>query len=115
MTLGSVYSAKQIEIKCEFIFKALVDKKLLIIEKVAPKVVAEVVEPADEDKPQERTKKGKKPVYDAMDARMDDFNEYKNRMPPPEVIHDKGDHFKSDIIVNSVTVIAGNKTLLEDA
>ena len=54
-------------------------------------------------------------MYDAMDARMDDFNEYKNRMPPPEVIHDKGDHFKSDIIVNSVTVIAGNKTLLEDA
>lgn len=46
---------------------------------------------------------------------MEEFNEYKYRMPPPEVVHDKGDFFKSDIIVNSVTVIAGNKTLLEDA
>lgn len=41
--------------------------------------------------------------------------EYKRKVPPPEVIHDKGDGFKSDIIINNITLIAGGKTLLDNA
>jgi hypothetical protein len=34
MTLGNAYSAKQIEIKCEFIFQALVTKRQITVKKV---------------------------------------------------------------------------------
>lgn len=40
--------------------------------------------------------------------------EHKKRIPPPVVIHDKGDSFKSDIIIPSITILAGGKTLLEN-
>lgn len=39
----------------------------------------------------------------------------KKIMLTPEVVHDKGDGFKNDIIINNITLIAGGKTLLEDA
>jgi hypothetical protein len=40
---------------------------------------------------------------------------HKEAVPAPTVIHDKGGGFEQDIILNAVTVIAGGKTLLEDA
>lgn len=39
----------------------------------------------------------------------------KRKIPPPEVRHDKGDNFKSDIMVPNVTLIVGGKSLLENA
>lgn len=41
--------------------------------------------------------------------------EHKRRVQPPRVIHEKGDAFKNDIIINGITLIAGGKTLLEGA
>lgn len=39
----------------------------------------------------------------------------KRKIPPPEVRHDKGDNFRSDIMVPGVTLIVGGKSLLENA
>lgn len=39
----------------------------------------------------------------------------KKKIPPPEVVHDKGEGFKSDIMVNNITLLAGGKPLLEKA
>ena len=39
----------------------------------------------------------------------------KKRIPPPIVVHDKSDGFKNDIIIPAITLIAGGKTLLENA
>jgi hypothetical protein len=41
--------------------------------------------------------------------------EHKRRVPPPRVVHDQGDAFKSDIIIPGITLLAGGKTLLEGA
>ena len=41
--------------------------------------------------------------------------EHKESVPDPEVIHDKPDPFKNDILIHSLTLIAGGKTLLDGA
>lgn len=68
-------------------------------------------------KPWEQSKKKKKQAtdFDALDKKIEEFIEYKRRVPPPEVVHDKGDGFKSDIIIQGLTLIAGGKTLLDGA
>jgi len=40
---------------------------------------------------------------------------FKNKIPLPEVRHDKGNNFKLDIQVTGVTLIVGGKTLLDNA
>lgn len=70
-----------------------------------------------ERKPWEQKKKKKADIHqqDALDKKIEEFIAHKRRVPPPIVIHDKGDGFKSDIIINNVTLIAGGKTLLDGA
>lgn len=41
--------------------------------------------------------------------------QHKKAIPPPEVRHDKGDNFRTDIMVTGVTLIIGGKALLENA
>ena len=52
---------------------------------------------------------------DALDKKIDEFNALKKKIPPPEVQHDKGGAFLTDIQINNITLIAGGKTLLENA
>merc|ERR1719464_56309 len=55
-------------------------------------------------------------TQDALDKKIAEFMEYKQRIPPPVVKHEKGFGFnRSDILVQGVTVIVGGKTLLEQA
>jgi hypothetical protein len=62
-----------------------------------------------------KKKKRQADTFDALDKKIEEFIEHKKRVPPPRVIHDKGDGFKNDIIIPSITLIAGGKTLLEGA
>jgi len=39
----------------------------------------------------------------------------KEKVPPPRVLHDKGNQSKADIYLPSVTVVAGGKALLDKA
>lgn len=50
---------------------------------------------------------------DALDKKIEEFVAHKKKVPPPIVVHDKGDGFKQDIIIPGITLIAGGKTLLE--
>lgn len=72
-----------------------------------------------EGKPWELKKKKKNKEEerqrDALDKKIEEFVAHKRRIPPPTVIHDKGDGFKQDIQINAITLIAGGKTLLEGA
>ena len=61
------------------------------------------------------TTKAQAKAKDALDKKMAEFASHKQRIPKPEVKHDKGDGFKKDILVNGVTIIVGGKTLLEQA
>ena len=52
---------------------------------------------------------------DALDKKIAEFSAHKDRIPKPEVVHDKGEGFKKDIMVTGVTIIVGGKTLLDGA
>ena len=54
-------------------------------------------------------------MQDALDKKIEEFMEHKRRIPPPTVIHDKPDPFKNDIIISSLALIVGGKTLLDNA
>ena len=75
MTLGNAYSAKQIEIKCEFIFQALVQKRQITIKKVE-------VTPAPTmtkfQKAQAKKRKQNK-KNDDVEKKEAEFNEFKNK------------------------------------
>lgn len=49
-------------------------------------------------------------------AKMNEFTHHREtNIPPPTVIHDKPDPFKNDILIHSLTLIIGGKTLLDEA
>lgn len=50
---------------------------------------------------------------DALDKKIEEFIQHKRRIPPPQVLHDKPDPFKADILINNLTLIIGGKTLLD--
>lgn len=52
---------------------------------------------------------------DALDKKIEEFMQHKKRIPPPQVLHDKPDPFKADILINQLTLIIGGKTLLDQA
>mmetsp|Transcript_102188 Transcript_102188/g.141227 ORF Transcript_102188/g.141227 Transcript_102188/m.141227 type:complete len:212 (-) Transcript_102188:1487-2122(-) len=60
-------------------------------------------------------KKSRKAPKDALDKKIEEFMAIKNRVPPPEVKHEKGDGFKKDINIQNITLLAGGKTLLVGA
>jgi ABC-type molybdenum transport system ATPase subunit/photorepair protein PhrA len=71
-----------------------------------------------ESKPWEQSKKDNKKakaLQDAVDAKMQEFNAHKNKIPPPEVKHENEKQFKADINVFGVNLLAGGKTLLSMA
>lgn len=55
------------------------------------------------------------PEQEALEQKIAEFNSQKESVPIPTVIHDKGDGFANDILLNNVMLIAGGKTLLDDA
>jgi len=61
------------------------------------------------------TTKAQIKAKDALDKKIAEFMSFKQRIPKPEVRHNKGDGFKKDINVLGVTIIVGGKTLLESA
>ena len=63
----------------------------------------------------EQTTKAQAKARDALDKKIAEFNAHKQRIPKPEVRHDKGEGFKKDIFVTGVTIIVGGKTLLENS
>lgn len=50
-----------------------------------------------------------------MDKKIQEFKNLKSKVPEPEVKHDLSDSFKTDLLIQGVTVIAGGKPLLEQA
>lgn len=52
---------------------------------------------------------------DALDKKIEEFMSFKNKIPQPEVRHEKGFNFKLDIQVSQVTLVVGGKTLLDNA
>ena len=56
-----------------------------------------------------------KKMKDAIDKKIEEFKEFKSKVPPPEVMHDRGDTYKGDILVNNITLLAGGKTLIDKA
>jgi ATP-binding cassette, subfamily F, member 3 len=62
-----------------------------------------------------KTSKIRPKTNDALDKKIAEFMQTKRKIPPPEVRHDKGDNFRSDIMVPGVTLIVGGKSLLENA
>ncbi len=60
-------------------------------------------------------KKSKNKEADALDKKIMEFMEHKNKVPPPEVRHDKSSSSKADIMIPNVTLIVGGKALLENA
>jgi ABC-type transport system involved in cytochrome bd biosynthesis fused ATPase/permease subunit len=60
-------------------------------------------------------KKAKNKEADALDKKIAEFLEHKWKIPAPEVKHDKGDNFKADISIPSVTLVVGGKALLDGA
>ena len=52
---------------------------------------------------------------DALDKKIDEFMATKQKVPAPEVIHDKSSHSKADIYCDGITLIAGGKALLDKA
>jgi ATP-binding cassette subfamily F protein 3 len=54
-------------------------------------------------------------IQDALDKKIDEFIATKEKVPPPEVIHDKSMNSKADIYCPGVTLIAGGKCLLDKA
>ena len=60
-------------------------------------------------------KKAKNKEADALDKKIAEFLEHKWKIPAPEVKHDKGDNFKADISIPSVTLVVAGKELLDCA
>jgi len=52
---------------------------------------------------------------DALDKKIDEFMSTKQKVPAPEVIHDKSGHSKADLYSPNITLIAGGKALLDKA
>lgn len=50
-----------------------------------------------------------------VEAQIDEMLATKDKIPPPTVMHDKSELHQSDIFLPGVTIIAGNKLLIEDA
>ena len=67
------------------------------------------------EEPKRRLNKKEVKEADALTKKMDEFMEHKRSVPPPEVIHDKEDPLKNDILIHAVTLIIGGKTLLDQA
>ena len=67
----------------------------------------------DKGKLAEVAKKDKTQQADALDKKIAEFLEHKQKVPPPEVRHDKGNNFKQDIMIPNVTLIVGGKALLD--
>lgn len=51
----------------------------------------------------------------AVELQIDAMIATKEKVPPPEVMHDKSELYQADIFLPGVTIIAGNKLLIEDA
>lgn len=62
----------------------------------------------------EAAEKNRKKMQDALDKKIAEFMQYKHKIPPPQVKHEKGFAFNKDILVQGVTIIIGGKTLLEN-
>jgi hypothetical protein len=63
-----------------------------------------------------RTTKKEDMAANKLIAKMNEFNHHREtNIPPPTVIHDKPDPFKNDILIHSLTLIIGGKTLLDEA
>lgn len=62
-----------------------------------------------------QTEKARQKAQDALDKKISEFMSYKQRIPKPEVRHDKGEGFRRDISVTGITIIVGGKTLLENS
>lgn len=54
-------------------------------------------------------------AQDALDKKINEFMATKEKVPPPQVIHDKSDNSKADIYLPKVTLVAGGKALLDGA
>ncbi len=67
------------------------------------------------DKKFKRATKEETKALDALDKKIEEFIQHKKRVPPPTIMHDKLEVFKNDIIIPSITLIAGGKALLEGA
>lgn len=69
----------------------------------------------DKGKLAEVVKKVKAKEADALDKKIAEFMSHKRKIPPPEVIHEKGYAFNQDINILGVTLIVGGKALLDSA
>ena len=75
----------------------------------------------EERREQRRNKKLKRPTkeeskaQEALAKKLTEFNDHKGQVPKPTIIHDKQEVFTNDIIIPSITLIAGGKVLLENA
>ena len=54
-------------------------------------------------------------AQDALDKKINEFMATKEKVPPPQVIHDKSANSKADIYLPKVTLVAGGKALLDGA
>lgn len=54
-------------------------------------------------------------LQDAVDAKMAEFTDHKNKIPKPEVKHELEKQFKADINIFGVNLVAGGKSLLSQA
>jgi len=52
---------------------------------------------------------------DALDKKINEFIQTKEKVPPPRVIHDKSMNSKADLYLPKITLVAGGKALLQDA
>lgn len=50
---------------------------------------------------------------DALDKKIDEFISTKEKVPAPQVIHDKSENSKADLYLPKITLIAGGKALLD--
>ena len=71
--------------------------------------------PLYEEKKKVISPEEEKKTNDALDQKIAMFVEHKARIPPPQVIHDKDDVKKVDVIINNFTMLVGGKALLENA
>lgn len=51
----------------------------------------------------------------AIERQIDELIATKAKLPPPTVMHDKSELYAADVFLPGVTIVAGNKLLIEDA
>ena len=51
----------------------------------------------------------------AVERQIDEMLATKAKIPPPTVMHDKSELYAADVFLPGVTIVAGNKLLIEDA